>query len=429
MSKISPQIFINVIAQFLDLHDLSICARVFKNVDAYSSVTTAVIYKNTNIRKLVEKCPRVRNLTITCDLQQYPSTNVRVRLKKETRTPDYMLIYKLPIKRLIITTPQCVITGEQFEKLEYLEYPGDFRRNDLNVEELKCETYYGNSPHIKKLHCTHECDLIQLPMVSAIFSLEHPCDLEKVYAMTSLRKLTLMTYVSARHVLSFPLIEELDLARYDSRVVFGHCPNLKKLTVCNKSINDITNRNFPALVDLTIYSVEVDIFKLTKMKLKRLSLISCTLNDVHYLELMNLESLTVVDSKHEPLPLIKCKSLKISDNCIMKTTKLFEGLRRLTLVLSRNVMLDHLPQLTYLSITGISLTSDHLRAISKLPLYELELIGCGLDDNSMLLMPHVQILNINDNNITYEGLLHLKKLSLRRLTYNGVVPLVCLLRE
>jgi hypothetical protein len=92
-------------------------------------------------------------------------------------------------------------------------------------------------------------------------------------------------------------------------------------------------------------------------------------------------------------------------------------------------MLDSLPQLSYLSITGISLTLDHMLMIANLPLYELELIDCGLNDDMMQLIPYVQILNITGNNITHEGLFHLKKLNLRRLIYYRPVPLLCLLRQ
>ncbi len=428
MSKISPQIFINVIAQFLDLHDLSICARVFRGADAYSRVTTATIYAGTNIRKLVEKCPRITNLTIKCSLEQNSPDHIRPK-RKDSRVPDYMLIYKLPIKRLIISSPQCLVTGAKFNKLEYLEYPGDFMSDNLNVEELKCNTYYGKSPHIKKLHCTQECTMVKLPMVSASFTVKDIFDLEKVYSMAPLRNLELITHIQTRHIISFPLLEELVLIRHNAAVVFGHFPALVKLTICNKSLNKLTNANFPALIDLTIYNVEVNIFKLSKLKLRRLTLINCTLFDAYNLELLNLESLAVIDSAHEPLPFIKCRSLEISDDCIMKNTELFDGLERLTLLGAHNVMLDSLPQLSYLSITGISLTLDHMLMISNLPLYELELIDCGLDDDAMQFIPYVQILNITGNNITHEGLFHLKKLNLRRLTYYRPVPLVCLLRQ
>lgn len=64
--KLGKDIIIRCLPQFLDLHEISICMRVFRGIgDMYKMVKEATIYDGTDVRKLVEKCPNITSIIIT----------------------------------------------------------------------------------------------------------------------------------------------------------------------------------------------------------------------------------------------------------------------------------------------------------------------------------------------------------------------------
>lgn len=428
-----PNVILNHTISFLRLDDVSMIVNLCKHTvriqqNIYKAVRIALICFESNINKVVDNCPGIKHLTLDYEITLNHKI-VQVLGKLNLESFDFNDVDKdsddntqdivLPFKNLK-TISMYKLTRCDLKECKLLE--------NIKVCNVHIKIDKDDFPNLKSVVFgvfvdDHDSKLIQYDI--PITELTTVLDLNSDMLRLPLRKLSIYT----SHHRNKSCLEILQHMQLEELHVYGNIPK-------NISFNEMKLKS----LSLTDCNVQIDLSILRNLtNLTSLELRNCKYkkSTFKYLESLKLVHLLILNSEIDidVISKFKLKYLYINDRNIISSDimKLPLTLTELTLCSLKHDLIDDIPYFDKLHTLFIRydrnikyktrrITDNGLKAICRLPVVDLTLSNCGLCDNDMdfIANMNVNILNLDNNDISIIGAKKLRKLPLRKLDINAI---------
>ncbi len=426
----APEVILQKILSFLLLDDISIVVTLCKYTKSiksqiYASALFANITNEFNVKTIVENCPRIKYMVVSTG--RIDSTHLELLHKLNLETlyiEENISFVKLSFKNL---KKLGVVNMEDYDTKDcaLLEH--------ICVKNITTKINKSKFPNLKSVKISGGGSYqLDLPITDLWTASRITPDVIKL----PLHTLYISELQTSEANTTFSLIEKSNIKtlRVGSRLEFNVSGNYPKLVSLILKRGILKNVSAPNLRKLELAQVKVNIQILLKMtNLDDLCLDNCIYNYSEFglISKLPITNLVLLNCRVnlDTIAKMKLKSLRLID-CIVEgdLDNLPKTLQILSLV---GLYIDKLPYLDKLQTLKISspyvdnkevMSEGVLQTISRMPITNLTLTGCMLNDTHMdcLVNMPLNFLDIQRNNITIVGIRKLRRLPLRRLEVSDI---------
>lgn len=424
-----PHVILQKILSSLVLEDISIIvtlSRYTKSIkrQIYESALYAKICNQCKINTMVQNCPKIKHLVISAEKITCENFELLHQLNLETLLIESDIDGKLSfrnLKRLDVINldeydiDDCVslehigaktftnyINRKDFPNLKSVRLgKGIYYQSDLPITDLWVSSTIASNIFELPLHTLYINNL-QSPDADRVFSLIEKSKIKKLYV--------------------------------GSRTAFSASCNSSELTSLGLNRCILKDLNTPNIRRLTLAHITVDLQLLIKMQyINELHLEDCKYDYSQFglLAELPITKLRIINCQVDlgTIAKMRLKDLVLTGCHVTGDfNELPKTLNTLSLI---DLNINEIPYLDKLHTLTISNTSEDdreviservLHIISRLPLINLTLNGCMLNDSHINYFADMQLnsLDIKNNNITIVGIRKLKRLPLRRLEVSNI---------